>query len=725
MALKPEYHDTLLKFDLPDTIMSLILPGDELFYTNQTTKYPKYVKYLAARILVYLGLFEKVSNKVNLFDVLEMNAEKIDLQKPNSFENNFIHSMAIGENTVISDCHLNFTSIRIEKVLDNILKEIQNKTTEKIKFNLNENSNNLEYNMSYLCTLVHPLIIIRLLEHRLFTPLLKKSNTRESSSFNLFENLKSIPTSTSFPSNNQLCDPACKNLKPRQNRNSIRKCSEGLHERSNIRKESQLSLCDKQQSNKKTAYLKDLSKKIIKRVNSGNQYGYSNFKKSLKYSRSRKNRNKKKDSSSLDSFNHSTELISSLFLQKENLKSNTNSFDKSCLKEIFNVNEANLSNNLPDFKKLEKKLINLPTFTISDEYATKTLPSSSCLVNEQNFSNLDNTTTSAPFSTVKAKIFKSLVSNEPRRKSDLIEIVKKNVNIFRKRNSLSLNHLNENKNYFNTKRVNKNMTLISKSLCDLSSNIKNIFKKSNDEHKIKYSMTEDANLNLIKDQYYHNQLMAQKNYLHYESNSTIEKIQPKLNYFNNSSFLKNSVNPVGLLPDLKIPTLSSSIDVKSQNNYSLGVVALTTAATTIGSSLILSNKQNEQVSNEFYRIPNYLTNRSLKLTNSSSLSPMPIKIGDNFQKITKTYSNAQINDLEVKSFNKERKANNRIKNKKQNRSSFSSDVINKISNPQVNKHGSEVLNLISLWVKNSPNDFLGNFFVLYCRFYSIKSLSGT
>lgn len=50
--------------------MSLILPGDELYYTNQTTKYAKYVKHLAARILVYLGLFSKVSNKVNLFDIL-------------------------------------------------------------------------------------------------------------------------------------------------------------------------------------------------------------------------------------------------------------------------------------------------------------------------------------------------------------------------------------------------------------------------------------------------------------------------------------------------------------------------------------------------------------------------------------------------------------------------------------------------------------------------------
>lgn len=45
---------------------------------------------------------------------------------------------------------------------------------------------NLIFNMSYLSTIVHPLIIIRLLEHRLFTPLLKKTtNTRATPSVSL------------------------------------------------------------------------------------------------------------------------------------------------------------------------------------------------------------------------------------------------------------------------------------------------------------------------------------------------------------------------------------------------------------------------------------------------------------------------------------------------------------------------------------------------------------
>lgn len=149
LTLHPEYHDLILKYDLPDTIMSLILPGDELFYTNQTTKFAKYVKHLAARVLVYLGLFAKVSNKVNLFDILgtvvylwrmlicrifkfftlnlfvlieEIVPEQIDLERPQSFENNFIHHMAIGENFIMNMWHLNMAAISIEKLLDDILK---------------------------------------------------------------------------------------------------------------------------------------------------------------------------------------------------------------------------------------------------------------------------------------------------------------------------------------------------------------------------------------------------------------------------------------------------------------------------------------------------------------------------------------------------------------------------------------------------------------------------
>lgn len=70
MALNPDTHDILTQADIPDTVLHLILPSDEMFYTNQTTKFARYVKHLGARILIYMGLLTKVSNKVNLFDIL-------------------------------------------------------------------------------------------------------------------------------------------------------------------------------------------------------------------------------------------------------------------------------------------------------------------------------------------------------------------------------------------------------------------------------------------------------------------------------------------------------------------------------------------------------------------------------------------------------------------------------------------------------------------------------
>ncbi|KAH3786902.1 hypothetical protein DPMN_165017 [Dreissena polymorpha] len=49
-------------------LMQLLLPSDEWYYTNHTTKYARYVKYHAARILVYLGHLNKLGGRVDLFD---------------------------------------------------------------------------------------------------------------------------------------------------------------------------------------------------------------------------------------------------------------------------------------------------------------------------------------------------------------------------------------------------------------------------------------------------------------------------------------------------------------------------------------------------------------------------------------------------------------------------------------------------------------------------------
>ncbi|RWS31388.1 1-phosphatidylinositol 4:5-bisphosphate phosphodiesterase epsilon-1-like protein [Leptotrombidium deliense] len=71
IAIDPLYQKYLIEAELPDILMQLILPSDEWFYTNHSTKYARYVKHHAARILVYMGLEKRLRNKVYLFDLLE------------------------------------------------------------------------------------------------------------------------------------------------------------------------------------------------------------------------------------------------------------------------------------------------------------------------------------------------------------------------------------------------------------------------------------------------------------------------------------------------------------------------------------------------------------------------------------------------------------------------------------------------------------------------------
>lgn len=70
ISINPNNHQHLIDANIADTLMQLILPSDEWFYTNHSTKYAKFVKHQAARIMVYLGLEKRLRNKVYLFDLM-------------------------------------------------------------------------------------------------------------------------------------------------------------------------------------------------------------------------------------------------------------------------------------------------------------------------------------------------------------------------------------------------------------------------------------------------------------------------------------------------------------------------------------------------------------------------------------------------------------------------------------------------------------------------------
>jgi hypothetical protein len=450
LALHPEFHEVMLKYDLPDTVMSLVLPGDELFYTNQTTKYAKYVKHLAARILVYLGLYVKVSNKVNLFDILETHPEAIDKNKPQTFENHFIHQMAIGEHLITNIWNLNTKAISIEKLLDDILREIRNDNNDKITFNFNKNCQNYTFNMSYLTSVVHPLIIIRMLEHRLFTPLLRKTNSRAVNSNSLFlpsSRAQTTTTTTTAPPttiNNYVgkVTPSSSiaskhsNLSTTESNSKIKiKKSDSFanrfSNRLSIRRHSKAPINEIEptttttittttlttappndtSSSSKTTKLKDLSKKIL-RMNTGsrvalnlinNSKSTKNIKKSSdnednstttmndnslsvrhllqRYSFGSSNHNHHNNEPNSQSNNLTVERgrhssVTPISLKKMSLRNasidcsqrqNINNKDKDNTSDNASINKNTNLNDLSEIKEFEKKLINLPTFTISDE----------------------------------------------------------------------------------------------------------------------------------------------------------------------------------------------------------------------------------------------------------------------------------------------------------------------------------------------------------------------
>ncbi|CAI4232602.1 unnamed protein product [Auanema sp. JU1783] len=67
IALDLKTHPQLIHDQVDDVLVQMLLPADDWYYTNQSTKYGHFVKQNAARILIYMGLGDRIGNRVNLF----------------------------------------------------------------------------------------------------------------------------------------------------------------------------------------------------------------------------------------------------------------------------------------------------------------------------------------------------------------------------------------------------------------------------------------------------------------------------------------------------------------------------------------------------------------------------------------------------------------------------------------------------------------------------------
>ncbi|EYC06417.1 hypothetical protein Y032_0076g1048 [Ancylostoma ceylanicum] len=69
IALDPATHVTFVDVQIDDVLIQMLLPADDWYYTNHSTKYGLFVKYHAARVLIYVGMGDRVGNRVNLFTI--------------------------------------------------------------------------------------------------------------------------------------------------------------------------------------------------------------------------------------------------------------------------------------------------------------------------------------------------------------------------------------------------------------------------------------------------------------------------------------------------------------------------------------------------------------------------------------------------------------------------------------------------------------------------------
>uniref|UniRef100_A0A7E4VIV1 Phosphoinositide phospholipase C n=1 Tax=Panagrellus redivivus TaxID=6233 RepID=A0A7E4VIV1_PANRE len=129
LAMDPSLHTLFGEIQVDDVLIQMLLPADDFYYTNHSTKFGLFVKHHAARILVYLGMGDRVGSRVNLFHAIDaLNVEKrppaagnASKDCPHNNEDDFIIDTC---KTVYSAHEFSKTALSVEGVLQKILAEL-------------------------------------------------------------------------------------------------------------------------------------------------------------------------------------------------------------------------------------------------------------------------------------------------------------------------------------------------------------------------------------------------------------------------------------------------------------------------------------------------------------------------------------------------------------------------------------------------------------------------
>ncbi|XP_054933839.1 uncharacterized protein [Dermacentor andersoni] len=183
LALVPDHHAALMDAELPDSLTQLVLPSDEWYYTNHSTKYARYVKHHAARVLVYLGMEQRLRNKVYLFDLIEDQAAP-STPMLDSGEDSYIVDTSMPP-CAVNDSAQRLVGISVETFVLDMLKHAESLTCSVGKKTVppqhksfldfcfdpvssySQEASGVHFHLSALQMVLPPVIVVRLLQHRL------------------------------------------------------------------------------------------------------------------------------------------------------------------------------------------------------------------------------------------------------------------------------------------------------------------------------------------------------------------------------------------------------------------------------------------------------------------------------------------------------------------------------------------------------------------------------
>ncbi|BET01584.1 phospholipase C [Nesidiocoris tenuis] len=129
LAMDPANHRALTDQGLPDVLSQLLLPSDEWYYTNHSTKYARYVKHHVARILVYLGFQHRVNLRFSVYDILQDDAPP-PTPLLESVEDTYIINTSAPPSSVSCGLSKSLLGVSVESAVICVLKAIESSLSQ-------------------------------------------------------------------------------------------------------------------------------------------------------------------------------------------------------------------------------------------------------------------------------------------------------------------------------------------------------------------------------------------------------------------------------------------------------------------------------------------------------------------------------------------------------------------------------------------------------------------